>query len=170
LGLARGFPEINFLWVGGRPRDIESWRTRLANEGVKNITLTGYIDKSRLPLYQAAADILLMPYERMIAGSSGGNSADICSPMKMFDYLAAGRVIVSSDLPVIREVLNENNAIFAAPEDLAAWQQALAGLLADPQKYQRLAVQARKDAAQYSWQARAARAIEGFSSETDPSS
>jgi glycosyltransferase involved in cell wall biosynthesis len=169
LGLARCFPEINFLWVGGRPQDVEIWRTRLAKEGVKNVTLTGYIDKSRLPLYQAAADILLMPYERVIAGSSGGNSADICSPMKMFDYLAAGRVIVSSDLPVIREILNENNAIFAPPEDLAAWQQALAGLLADPQKYQRLAIQARKDAAQYSWQARAARAIEGFSSKSDPS-
>ena len=162
LGLAHGFPEINFLWVGGRPQDIEAWSTRLIKEGLKNVTLTGYIEKSRLPLYQAAADILLMPYERVIAGSSGGNSADICSPMKMFDYMAAGRVIVSSDLPVIREVLNENNAIFAAPEDLLAWQQALAALLADPQKYQRLAVQARMDAGQYSWQARAARAIEGF--------
>ena len=31
-----------------------------------------------------------MPYGRSIAGSSGGNSADIGSPMKLFDYLAAG--------------------------------------------------------------------------------
>jgi glycosyltransferase involved in cell wall biosynthesis len=162
LGLARCFPEVNFLWVGGRIQDIESWRSRLLNEGLKNVTLTGYIDKSRLPLYQAAADILLMPYERVIAGSSGGNSADICSPMKMFDYLATGRIIVSSDLPVIREVLNEKNAVFAAPEDLPAWQQALARILTDPQKYQHLAVQARMDAAQYSWRARATRAIEGF--------
>jgi glycosyltransferase involved in cell wall biosynthesis len=103
-----------------------------------------------------------MPYERVIAGSSGGNSADICSPMKMFDYLAAGRVIISSDLPVIREVLNENNAVLAAPEDLAAWQLALADIIKDPQKFRRLAVQARIDAAQYSWQARAIRAIDGL--------
>jgi len=167
LGLARCFTQVNFLWVGGHPQDIETWRDRLSQEGFKNITLTGYIEKSRLPLYQAAADILLMPYERVIAGSSGGNSGDICSPMKMFDYLAAGRIIVSSDLPVIREVLNENNAIFAAPEDLPAWQEALTGILADPPKYQRLAVQARKDAVQYSWRSRAARAIEGFTSKTN---
>ena len=32
--------------------------------------------------------------------------------MKMFEYMAAGRAIVSSDLPVIREVLNERNAVF----------------------------------------------------------
>ncbi|MDR3575606.1 MAG: glycosyltransferase [Anaerolineaceae bacterium] len=162
LGLARCFPGVNFLWVGGRSQDVAGWRSRLSDEGLKNITLTGYIDKSRLPLYQAAADVLLMPYERVIAGSSGGNSADICSPMKMFDYLAAGRVIISSDLPVIREVLNERNAVFAAPEDLQDWQQALAGFVADPQKYQRLAVQARLDAAQYSWQGRAVRAMDGF--------
>ena len=162
LGLARCYPQVNFLWVGGRSQDIEGWRARLIKEGLNNVSLTGYIEKSSLPLYQAAADVLLMPYERVIAGSSGGNSADICSPMKMFDYLAAGRVIISSDLPVIREVLSENNALFAAPEDLAAWQQALGSFIADPQKYQRLATQARLDADQYSWQARAARAIEGF--------
>jgi glycosyltransferase involved in cell wall biosynthesis len=170
LGLARSFPQVNFLWVGGRAQDIETWSSRLAKEKLENITLTGYIEKSRLPLYQAAADILLMPYERVIAGSSGGNSADICSPMKMFDYLATGRVIISSDLPVIREVLNENNTVFAAPEDLADWQLALADIMKDPQKCQRLAVQARIDAARYSWQARAIRAINGLTPESVTSS
>jgi glycosyltransferase involved in cell wall biosynthesis len=106
--------------------------------------------------------VLLMPYARTIAGSSGGNSAEICSPMKMFDYLAAGRAILSSDLPVIHEVLNEQNAAFAPPEDLDGWSVALKRLLEDAPLRLKLGAQARRDAQAYTWQARARRALEGF--------
>jgi len=105
--------------VGGNPADTASWIDRLEQDAVKNVKLTGFVPNAELPLYQAAADVLLMPYEKSIAGSGGGNSAEICSPMKMFDYLASGRVILASDLPVFHEVLNENNAIFCPPEDCA---------------------------------------------------
>lgn len=160
--LARALPEIRFLWVGGNPRDVEYWRMRLMELGLHNILLTGFVENTRLPLYQAAGDVLLMPYERAIAGSSGGNSADICSPMKMFDYLAAGRAILTSDLPVLHEVLNPDNAVFCPPEDVSAWTQALSALAADPEQRARLAARARQDAAQYTWRARAQRTLAGF--------
>ena len=124
FSLAQRLPQVHFLWVGGRPQDVIRWQARLDSSGVKNVTLTGFVDKKDLPLYQAAGDFLLMPYEKAIAGSSGGNSAAICSPMKMFDYLAAGRVILTSDLPVLHEVLNEGNAVFCPAEDVDAWQAA----------------------------------------------
>ena len=60
----------------------------------------------------------MMPYGKMVAGSSGGNIAEVSSPMKMFEYMASGRVILTSDIPVLREVLNENNAVFYIPEDI----------------------------------------------------
>jgi glycosyltransferase involved in cell wall biosynthesis len=161
-GLAGGLPSVNFLWVGGRPEEVAAWKEKLAGLGIRNVFLTGFIENRRLPLYQAAGDVLLMPYERAIAGSSGGNSAEICSPMKMFDYLACGRAILTSDLPVFHEVLNDANACFCPPEDLPAWIKALAGLLQDAPRRQWLADQARRDSARYSWQARAFRALEGF--------
>jgi glycosyltransferase involved in cell wall biosynthesis len=162
LGLALRFPQVNFLWVGGRPEDVEHWKTRLAQARLHNVTLTGFVDNRRLPFYQAAADILLMPYEQAIAGSSGGNSADICSPMKMFEYMAAGRAILTSDLPVIREVLNEQNAVFCPPGDPQAWQDAFAALLAAPARQQLLGLQARLDVARYTWRSREERALKGF--------
>ncbi len=157
FGLAEAFPQASFVWVGGRAEDVNAAESRVRQKGLNNVTFTGFINNSRLPCYQAAADILLMPYGRTIAGSGGGNSADICSPMKMFDYLAAGRAILSSDLPVIREVLDERSALFAQPEDLPDWCSSLARLLAEPDLRRSLGNQARLNAQHYTWKARAGR-------------
>jgi len=162
IELARCFPRINFLWVGGRQQDVNAWRERLVAENIGNITLVGFVENSQLPLYQAAADILLMPYERVITGSSGGNSSTYASPMKMFEYMACKRAIISSDLPVIREVLNPSNALLCPPEDIDAWSQALGSLIFNEDKRYALAEQAWLDIQQYTWQERARKALEGF--------
>jgi len=162
---------VRFLWAGGKPEEVESWQAQAKARDLSNVTFTGFIHNAQLPLYQAAADILLMPYGREIGISSGGgNSAQVSSPMKMFEYLATGRAIIASDLPVFHEVLNESNAIFCPPpaaergtgEKIGAWQGAILALLDNPQLRQGLARQARADAAQYSWTARAERILAGF--------
>lgn len=160
--LAGQLPEVSFLWVGGKPEDVQTWQARVDSAGLKNVILTGFVPKMQLPLYQAAGDVLLMPYENAIAGSSGGNSAEICSPMKMFDYLATGRVILTSDLPVLHEVLNYGNAVFCPPMNVDSWAQTIRQLLSDPEQSRMLARQARQDAALYSWQNRARLALEGM--------
>jgi glycosyltransferase involved in cell wall biosynthesis len=160
--LARHFPQVHFLWVGGHPADVEHWRGQLASANIPNVTLTGFVENSRLPLYQAASDVLLMPYERVISGSGGGNSAAYASPMKMFEYMACGRAIISSNLPVIGEVLNDHNAMLCPPEEAGAWVSALGGLLADPSRRQALARAALQDAQAYTWLERERKALEGF--------
>ncbi|GAB4415288.1 MAG: hypothetical protein Kow002_00270 [Anaerolineales bacterium] len=160
--LALRMPDVNFLWVGGTPELLAFWREKLADAGASNVTMTGFVENSRLPLYQAAADILLMPYGRSIAASSGQDIAEVINPMKMFEYMAAGRAIVSADLPVIREVLNERNAVFCEPGDVNTWERTLRDLLADSPRRLALGKQARKDAENYTWLARAERALEGF--------
>jgi len=162
LKLAKDLPEVNFLWVGGQPADVIEWQQRLADNGVENITLTGFVENAILPRYQAAADVLLMPYGTQIAGSGGGNSAEIASPMKMFEYMAAGRAILASDLPVIHEVLNEDMAVFCPPEDEQAWQNHLRALAEDPARRASLAVAAKEAVKAYTWTAREAHALTGM--------
>jgi glycosyltransferase involved in cell wall biosynthesis len=162
LELAWRFPKIHFLWVGGRDEDVAIWRNRLSEKDVKNVTLTGFIPNQHLPLYLAAGDFLLMPYDHSITGSSGGNSAEICSPMKMFEYMATGRVILSSDLPVIHEVLNEKNAVFCVPEDINSWSSAIDILIKNPRQRIHLAKQAQADVRKYTWKQRAKTAMKGF--------
>ncbi len=162
LHLAKKFPQVQFLWVGGNPEDVSLWQNKLKQDGLNNVILTGFITQEQLPLYQSAAEILLMPYESAIAGSSGGNSADYCSPMKMFDYMAACRVILTSNLPVIQEVLNNTNAVICPADDAEAWEIALQNLINNPIERDRLAAQARKDVLQFSWLGRAEEALEDF--------
>lgn len=163
LELAKRLREVRFLWAGGRPEDVEKWKAQAESQKLENVLFTGFVLNEQLPLYQAAADILLMPYSKEIGISSGkGNSAAISSPMKMFEYLATGRAIVASDLPVFREVLNDSNAVFCAPDKVIDWEGALRGLLDNPQRGQQLGKQARKDAEKYSWTERAKRILDGF--------
>ena len=160
LELARRNPTMQFIWAGGEPAAVDRWRRRLAGSGVNNIQVLGFVSNERLPLVQAACDVLLMPYERRISVSSGGDTARFASPMKVFEYLAAKRAIISSDLPVLREVLNEENAVLVPPENVAAWDDAIRSLASDPDRRQLLASQARRDADRYTWVERARRSLQ----------
>jgi len=163
LSLAKEMPQSHFIWVGGRPDDVMTWKGRAEAKHITNVTFTGFIPNQNLPLYQAAADVLLMPYSHAIMISSGtADSARIASPMKMFEYMAAGRAIVTSDLPVIREVLNERNAVFCKPDDLASWKPALENLLNSEANRMLLGEQARKDVQGYTWLARAENMMQGL--------
>ncbi len=160
LDLAESLPQAQFVWVGGRPEDIEAWKRRVTSG---NVDFTGFIPNRELPLYQAAADVLLMPYGRSIMGSSGtADSAAVASPMKMFEYMAAGRAIVSADLPVIREVLHEKSAVFCKPDDVGDWRLVIESLLDDDAHRTKLGDQARTDVQGYTWVARARRIMNGF--------
>jgi glycosyltransferase involved in cell wall biosynthesis len=157
--LARSLPETRFLWVGGTSTAVNEWRERLAAAGISNVMLTGFVDNSRLPIYQAAADILLMPYERSIAASSGQDIAEVINPMKMFEYMAARRPIISADLPVIREVLNEMRAVFCPPGEAESWRLAIIDLAGDRAKRNRLAENARREVEKHTWLRRAQHAL-----------
>ncbi len=162
IELAISLPDVQFVWVGGNPVDIEIWRSQVISQKIDNIVLTGFIKNEKIPLYQAAGDVLLMPYEKSIQGSSGGNTVDICSPMKMFEYMATGRPIISSDLPVLREVLNEENSIFCEVENSSEWINTIKNIRKNPQVFAKLANQARLDVAQYTWKQRCENGLRGF--------
>lgn len=162
LVLAGKFPQASFVWVGGRSTDVQTWATRATAQGLTNVTFTGFVRNESIPLYQSAGDVLLMPYQRTVATSSGGNTAGICSPMKMFEYMAAGRAILTSDLPVLREVLDETTAVFCPPDNIGEWEFALGGLLKDKKKRQILGQRARCAVRQYSWIERSRRVLEDF--------
>jgi glycosyltransferase involved in cell wall biosynthesis len=160
--LARRHPEVQFLWIGGEEAAIDRWRRRQEEAHQDNLRVVGFRNLAELPLYHAASDVLLMPYERHVAGSSGGDTAAFASPMKMFEYLAAGRAILSSDLPVLREILHEGIARLIPPMDVGAWSRALRALAEDRSARLALGHAARQEAAHYSWTERTRRVLAGL--------
>lgn len=157
LSLAAQLPEVNFLMVGGEPAQVSRLRAQVYAQGLDNVILTGFVPNAELPRYQAACEALLMPYQNRVAASSGGDIAPYLSPMKLFEYLACGRAILSSDLPVLREVLSPQNAVLLPAEDVDAWVAAIRELCDNPARRESLAAQARVDARKYTWENRARR-------------
>lgn len=150
---ASRLPENNFLIVGGEDDDVA--RIRAESVNLNNVFLTGFVPNADVPLFQAASDVLLMPYQGRVAASSGGDIASYLSPMKLFEYLAAGRAIISSDLPVLQEILDPDNSIILPAKDTDAWVMAIRDLQNDPKRRETLAVRAGQLAKNFSWEARA---------------
>lgn len=143
-----------FVFLGGSVREINEFAKRV--DLCDNILVLGQKSHREIPLYLKAADVLVLPSSRR---SSNPRFIDYSlfdtSPIKLFEYMASRRPIVASDLPSLREVLNEKNAIFAEsdnPEDLA---QAIEKVLKDRESGEELSEQAHRDVQQYTWDNRA---------------
>ncbi len=162
LEVAARLPEISFLLAGGEPQDVEKLEKRVQEKKLSNVSLAGFVPNAELPVYQAACDFLLMPYQQRVAASSGGDIAAYLSPMKLFEYMACGRPILSSDLPVLQEVLQPEFAILLPSDNPDAWVISLRELAGDPQKRAELGSRARARALRYSWEERARRVLEGI--------
>jgi glycosyltransferase involved in cell wall biosynthesis len=159
LELACRLPEINFLIVGGEPGSVSALKESANEKHLENVRITGFVPNQELPLYQACCEALLMPYQEQVQASSGGDIAAYLSPMKAFEYLACGRVILSSDLPVLREVLDEQIAVLLPPGDLNAWEAALLKARDNRQFRDKISAAAREASRQHSWEARARRIL-----------
>jgi glycosyltransferase involved in cell wall biosynthesis len=163
FALAQQMPAVNFLWVGGTPELVYFWRGKLSAAQMTNVTMTGFIQHEQIPMYQAASDVLLMPYSKSISASSGQDIAEVINPMKMFEYMASGRAIISADLDSIREILNEKNSVLCEPSNIEKWKLEIENLLANETSRLALGMQAQKDVEQFTWIEREKRVMKSFS-------
>ena len=160
VNLARRLPDMDFHVVGGAPRDLARWRSSPKPD---NLTFHGFVAPGELPAWYAAFDLLVAPYEQRV--EVDGRPRDVArwmSPLKLFEYMSAGRAIVCSDLPVLREILEPGvDAVLVPPGETDAWARALQRLAADPDARRALATRAhRKWQSTYTWHERARRILD----------
>jgi glycosyltransferase involved in cell wall biosynthesis len=159
LAIAERSPDTQFLMLGGDTAAVTEWRNRAADR--RNVRWLGHLPNADIPLYQAACDVLLMPYQREVTIQGRGNTAEIMSPMKMYEYMAAGRLILASDMPAVRVALHERNSILLPPDRIEAWVEALEAAKRKPLQAKSLAARAQKDVEPMTWRNRV-RAILDF--------
>jgi glycosyltransferase involved in cell wall biosynthesis len=156
-------PGTLLLLVGGNPEDVERIRTFAADRGVQDrVHLKGMVPNGEVPIYLWAADALVMPY------TSRTPTVRAMSPLKMFEYMAAGRPIVAADFPVVREVLRDGeNALLVTPDSAEALAAGIRRALAEPVLAERIANQAGRDVREYTWERRAQKILEVLGGEDD---
>jgi glycosyltransferase involved in cell wall biosynthesis len=125
-------PDATFLFVGA-----DRANGLLAEGAAPSLIAAGVLrvierqPRAEMAAFLALADVLVSPR------AYGGNL-----PLKIFDYLAAGRPIVATDIPTHRTVLAEDRAVLVAPRTDAI-AEGIASVLGDPARAERLAAAAR---------------------------
>lgn len=160
IAAAAMVPEVAFDVIGGTPAQVQAMQA-LAPAHVRFLGSLPYEESQRLlPDY----DIALAPYGSVVRGVRTPKHESLAawmSPLKLFEYMGAGLPIVTSDLPVLAEILSHGTtALMVSPDDPSAHAAAIRTLAADGALRLRLAQAAQQTLRAYTWENRAARILE----------
>lgn len=162
FNIAEELKEYDFHIIGGTNQDIEYWMNKKKGE---NIFFHGFISPFEVYKYRNACSILLAPYQEIVSvGKGKDNTAAYMSPLKIFDYMASGKAIIASDLPVLKEILIDGyNCRLCGNDNIEEWISAIKELTLDSIQYERLCKNAYSDFLEkYTWEKRAKKVIEGL--------
>jgi glycosyltransferase involved in cell wall biosynthesis len=144
-------PGAHLLVVGGGGDDLERVKALAESVIPERVTFTGNVAPPAVPALLAAADVIALPNS-----AQSEISSRYTSPLKLFEAMAAGRALVASDIPSLREVLKDShNALLVTPDDPVAFGAGLKRLLDEEPFRRHLAHVARAEVANHDWRARA---------------
>jgi len=148
LQIAKNFQNIRFN-IYGNPLNKFS-------DLPKNVKIHGYIDYNKIPSALSQADILLLPSANVQFGRDENiNIANYNSPCKMFYYLAAGKIILSSKRDGICEILkNDHNSIIVSKYNQRFWVNELRNILNNKYDLNKLRKNSIKTAKKYTFDKR----------------
>ncbi|MDO8676883.1 MAG: glycosyltransferase family 4 protein [Candidatus Azambacteria bacterium] len=144
------YKETKMVFVGGEEPEIKYYKA-IANRFnvATQCVFAGYEPRPKAVKYMKAMDTLIIPFP------NEPHYAFYASPLKLFEYMASGRPIIASDLPALREILNDKNALFFKPDNPADLARSIKMLKQSPTLGYHLSQQALADVKNYTWDKRA---------------
>ncbi|MEI6043228.1 MAG: glycosyltransferase [Chloroflexota bacterium] len=126
LFLKQSQAEARLCFVGGRPFEVEELRQVVQRAGLgSRVQLIGQTTQEQVNLWLNAASLTVIP----------DTVTDLtASPLKMFEYAAVGRPVLLPDLPALREILADQEAIYFERGNLTALTAALKWVYANPEQ------------------------------------
>lgn len=148
--------KIKIVFVGGNDGDVFEYKKKYYK---KNIIFVGKKKHEEIPFYLKAADVLVLPNIPI-----SEESVKFTSPIKMFEYMSSETPIIASNLPSIREILNENNSILFKPGDEKELSEKIIFCLNNKDIANKISQKALSDVQSYSWMDRAKKIIKKYES------
>ena len=145
---AKKMPQFDFLFVGGTNSDVNIYKNRYKDIG--NIHFIGYVEHNLVPQYLMSADLLVIPNS-----ANDEFSKFYTSPIKLFEYIASGTPVIASDLPSIREVVDENEVYFFKPDNSEDLIKKINEAMQNPEDSIIKSINSFKKAKEYTWENRA---------------
>ena len=142
-------PDARLVLVGdGQTRSVVEELIKQHQLG-HAVIMTGKIAHSQVPEMLSIADVTVVPAPSLTA-SLGGTG----TPLKLFEYMAAGKAIVATALAEAAEVIQDGyNGVLVAPGDANKFAEATLKLINHPEERQRLGHNAREQAIRlYTWE------------------
>lgn len=114
------------------------------------VRFEGQQPHTKIPDYLQAADYVIIP-------TSGKErlGSHHTSPLKLFEAMAMGKAIIASNLPSLREILDETCALFFTADNPESLAQVFSSALHDKQRAAKLGATAHDRAQSYTWEKRA---------------
>ena len=151
--LSVNFKNINFHVFG----DVKTIGLENINwKEYKNIIFHGFLSYSKVPSILRNSKILLMPYLKKVhVRSSNLEVSKFMSPLKLFEYLASGNIILASRMTVYSHILKNNyNCILASPEYYGQWKTLFSKVMSNINHYSYLKKNAYITAKKFTWENR----------------
>lgn len=141
-----GYRGVILYVIGGPDEFVSKYKSQYSD--VRNLVLAGQVEYKKIPLYLRAIDVVVIPMP-------DDQHAKTTSPMKLFEFLAAGKVIIASDLPALKNYLDDSNALFFKTGDAEDLADKIGRVLSESDLGEKLSAKARIDSKRYSWLSRA---------------
>ena len=153
---------VKVLLVGDGP-ERNNLESLAENLGVlDSVIFTGAVEYECVPSYTGASDVCIAPYDQTYA-----NGVSL-SPLKLYTYMACGRPVVLSDIPVEVDPLDkEQFALVFPPEDVSALSAAIIRLLDNPSLAEEMGQYARSVAEKHTWDHSAAKILDALTHQED---
>ncbi len=160
IELAKKTPLFNYYVAGGTADQINDLKNK---NNLKNLFFKGYLKHSVIHNFLSQCDILIAPYSEEVYSENKkiNNIADWMSPLKIFEYMASKKPIIASNLPAIKEILDDNEtALLVDHNNISKWEHNIVKILCKPEFANKLAKNAFEVLKNnYTWNTRAKRVL-----------
>ncbi len=164
MGLSNGIPELlsaleiltergldfRAVIAGGPEKEKDKFASSLPEDVRRFVTFTGHLPHVKIPTLLTAADVLVYPAPK----SAHSFYQRDTSPLKLFEYMAALRPVISADLPPIRDIADDTMLTFVPAGDSEALATAIRMTLEEPEEALKKARLAYDHVKQFTWEKR----------------